>query len=98
MITATSPTDASREYAAAYSAHYQSRDLPHAFQLYRAVLVSHPNAPEAEYCRAQIQNITNNVVSKQDLLDVQLSLLLNHFGHDRPTVIESRRSPPSKVS
>ena len=93
-MNAIHSTDASREYAAAYFAHYRTRDLPRAFQLYRAILVSHPNALEADYSRMQIQNITNSVVSKQELLDAQVSLLLNHFGHDRSSVIESRRSNP----
>ena len=37
--------------------------------------------PEAEYSRVQIQNIVNAVVPKQELLDAQMELALNHFEH-----------------
>jgi hypothetical protein len=58
-------TQAGRQYAAAYAAHYTEHDLPMAMQLYRQVMASHPSDPEAEYSRFQIQNIVNAVVPKQ---------------------------------
>jgi hypothetical protein len=69
-------TEAAREYAAAYAKHYSERDLAMALQLYRKIIASHPSARQAEYSRAQVQNIGNAVVPKQELLDVQIELAL----------------------
>ena len=73
------PTEASRQYAAAYAAHYTERDLPLAFQLYKALMASHPSSQEANYAQMQVQNLINAVVPKQELLDAQIYLLLIHF-------------------
>ena len=81
MRNKTEPTEANREYATAYATHYTEHDLPAAMRLYKQVMVSHPNDPEAEYSRVQIQNIVNAVVPKQELLDAQMELALNHFEH-----------------
>jgi hypothetical protein len=48
-------------------------------RLYKQIMASHPSDPEAEYSRVQIQNIVNAVVPKQELLDAQMDLALNHF-------------------
>jgi hypothetical protein len=77
-------TDAGREYAAAYAAHYTAHDLPLALQLYKKVLASHPNAQEADYSRMQVQNIVNAVVPKQELLDAQMELVFGYFEHAGP--------------
>ena len=74
-------TEAGRQYAAAYAAHYTGRDLPVALQLYMKVMASHPAAKEAAYSRMQVQNIINTVVPKQELLDAQMELVLVHFEH-----------------
>ena len=74
-------TEANREYALAYAAHYTEHDLPSAMRLYRQVMGSHPSNPEAEYSRVQIQNIVNAVVPKQELLDAQMELALTYFEH-----------------
>lgn len=76
------PTEASRQYAAAYAAHYTGCDLPLAFQLYKALMASHPSTQEAEYARMQVQNLINTVVPKQELLDAQIERLLVHFEND----------------
>ena len=81
MRNKTEPTEANREYATAYATHYTEHDLPAAMRLYKQVMASHPNDPEAEYSRVQIQNIVNAVVPKQQLLDAQMELALNHFEH-----------------
>ena len=81
MKTKTELTEATREYAAAYAAHYTEHDLPSAMRLYRQVMGSHPSNPEAEYSRVQIQNIVNAVVPKQELLDAQMELALTYFEH-----------------
>ena len=79
MRNNTRLTKAGRQYAAAYAAHYAGRDLPAALQLYMKLLASHPGAQEAAYSRAQIQNIVNTVVPKQELLDAQIELALAHL-------------------
>jgi hypothetical protein len=53
MRNKTELTEANREYATAYAAHYTERDLPAAMRLYKQVMASHPNDPEAEYSRVQ---------------------------------------------
>lgn len=82
MRTETAPTEASRQYAAAYAAHYTGRDLPSALQLYQNLMASHPSAQEAGYARMQVQNIVNAVVPEPELLEAQIKLVLVHFEHD----------------
>ena len=71
-------------YAAAYTAHYSERDLAAALQLYRELIAERPNAPEAAYSRAQIQNIINAVVPAQELLDAQIALALVRLDGKEP--------------
>lgn len=73
------PTLASQEYAAAYAANYQRKEVSLALQLYSHVLKAYPAAPEAEYARMQIQNIVNAVVPKEELLDAQLDMAFAHM-------------------
>lgn len=82
------PTEAGRQYATAYAAHYSARDLPLALRLYQGLVASHLSAVEAGYARAQIQNIVNTVVPKQDLLDAQMKLLPAQFHRDHPAVTD----------
>lgn len=69
-------TDAGKQYAAAHTVHYATKDLHKAIELYREIIAEHPNSPEAGYSHAQIQNIAKSVVPKQELLDVQADLAL----------------------
>ena len=80
MKTEKELTEAGREYAAAYAAHYTDRDLPTALQLYLKVVSSHPGTKEAGYARAQAQNIINATVPDQELLDAQVELAVAHSG------------------
>lgn len=82
MRTETEPTEASRQYEAAYAAHYTGRDLPLALQLYEKLMASHPSAQEAAYARMQVQNIVNAVVPKPELMEAQIKLVRVHFEHD----------------
>lgn len=82
------PTEASRQYATAYAAHYSARDLPWALRLYQGLVASHPSAVEADYARTQIQNIVNSVVPRPDLLDAQLKLLPARFHRDDSAVTD----------
>ena len=84
MKNVTASTEAGREYAAAYAAHYKGHDLLMALQLYRKVMASHPGAKEADYSRMQVTNIVNTVVPKQELLDAQMELALAHLEHKGP--------------
>ena len=81
MRNKTEHTEAHRQYATAYAAHYTEHDLPAAMQLYKQIMASHPSDPEAEYSRVQIQNIVNSVVPKKELLDTQMELAVTHFEH-----------------
>jgi hypothetical protein len=96
MRTETEPTEANQQYAAAYAAHYTGRDLPLALQLYRKLMASHPSAQEAGYARMQVQNITNAVVPKQELLEAQIKLVLIHFEHDG--LLDVGRLPGTQLS
>ena len=93
MKNKSSLTDAGQAYAAAYNAHYTAHDFPLALQLYRKLLASHPDAPEADYSRMQVQNIVNAVVPKQELFDAQIDLVLARFEHDRPVDVDQFATP-----
>jgi len=78
-------TASGQAYAEAHAAHYSERNLAVALRLYRELIASRPNAPEAGYCRAQIQNIVNAVVPVPELLDAQIALALAQLGRKEPT-------------
>ena len=71
--------DAGREYAAAHAAQYVARDLPRALQLYKTLMASHPNTPEADYAWTQVGNIVNTVIPKHELQHAQMALAFAHF-------------------
>lgn len=79
MHDKTIPTDASKQYQAAYAEHYTTKDLYVALKLYRGVMAAHPNTKEAEYSRMQILNIANSVVPKQEVLTAQIDMALAHL-------------------
>ena len=79
MSIATELTEAGRDYAAAYAAHYSDHDLPAALELYLKVMSAHPGTKEAGYARSQAQNIINVTVPDQELLDVQVKLAVVRF-------------------
>jgi len=80
MTNDTQATEASRQYLAAYAAHYATKQLPEALELYKRIISDHPESPEAGYARAQVQNIVQSVVPKQALFDAELELALAHAG------------------
>jgi hypothetical protein len=84
MKNDTELAEPDRQYATAYAAHYTERDLPMALQLYMEVMASCPGTREADYARAQIQNIVTTVVPKQELLDAQIKLAFARFEHQGP--------------
>ena len=76
MRNDTGFTEAGQRYAAAYAAHYTTKDLHEAIDLYKGIMAAHPNTKEAEYSRTQILNIVQSVVPKQRHLDAQVELAL----------------------
>ena len=74
-------TETAQQYAAAYAAHYTERDLPGALRRYVNVIAAYPNEQEADFSRAQVQNIVNAVVPTQELFDAQVNLAAAHFAH-----------------
>lgn len=64
------------QYTEAYSAHYTERNPRRALQLYKQLMAFHPHSPEAAYSRAQVVNIVNSVVPRQELLDAQIDMAL----------------------
>jgi hypothetical protein len=83
-------TEASRQYAAAHAAHYETKDLREGLELYRGILAAHPDTQEAGYSRSQIQNIIKEVVPERELLEAQVGMAMAHFGGDRQ---QERRIP-----
>jgi len=69
-------TEAGKQYAEAYAAHYTTKNLHEALEHYQCVMATHPNTKEAEYSKTQIHNIVKSVVRKQMLLDTQVELAL----------------------
>ncbi len=76
MRNAIELTAADKQYAEAYAAHYTTKDLHKAIDLYKGITATHPNTKEADYSRTQIQNIVQSVVPKQMLLDAQVEMVL----------------------
>jgi hypothetical protein len=91
MRNDTELTEAGRQYASAYAAHYTGSKLLEALRLYRKVMEAHPDAQEAGYSRTQVQNIANAVVPKQEILDAQMELALAHLEQEDPR--DARRIP-----
>ena len=77
----TEMTEAGRHYAAAYNTHYKTKDLRKAFELYKDVMVDHPDTKEAGYSKSQIQNIVNAVVPKEERFETQMDLASAVFDH-----------------
>ena len=77
--TPTTPTTPGQQYSAAHIAHYVTKDLPRALEHYAAILADHPDSPEAGYSRAQVKNITNTVVPKDEIVASQLEMTRSHL-------------------
>jgi len=81
-------TAAGRQYAAAHAAHYATKDLHEALDLYRGVMVAHPSTPEAGYSRTQIDNIVKSVVPEEDLLAAHIALILACFEREETSDVQ----------
>lgn len=94
MTTESATSEAGRLYSAAYSAHYASKDLRRALELYWQISVEHPESEEARDARAQIENIVRAVVPEQVLFETQISCALEQFQDDgRPNGSRVRSVP-----
>jgi hypothetical protein len=69
-------TLAGRRYAAAHEAHYATKDLHEALELYKGVMAVHPDTQEAEYSRTQMHNIVKSVIPEQELLAANVDMTL----------------------
>ena len=83
MRNDTGLTEASQKYAAAYAAHYGTKDLREALEFYQGIVAAHPDTQEAGYSRSQIQNIIKEVVPEQELFEAQVDMAMVRFGGDR---------------
>jgi hypothetical protein len=83
MRNDTGLTEASQRYAAAYAAHYGTKDLRVALELYKGILAAHPDTQEAGYSRSQIHNIIKEVVPERELFEAQVGIAMARFGWDR---------------
>lgn len=90
----TGRTEASQQYAAAHTAHYETKDLRQALELYQGILAAHPDTQEAGYSRSQIQNIIKEVVPGRELFEAQVGMAMAHFAGDRE---QERRIPVTPV-
>jgi len=85
MDTQREPSAAERQYAAAHASHYGGRDPAAALRAYERIVTQHPEAPEAGYARAQIDNIVHQVVPAAELLAAKLELALRALRPDGAT-------------
>ena len=93
----TSQEKAVLQYAAAHAAHYKTKDLNEALELYSGVMTSHPDTHEAGYSRTQIQNIAKSLVPMQELLDAEKKLIRDYL-EEKSTPLVGPAPPESSVS
>lgn len=74
MADLEAPVTAGHQYDVAYDTHYSTGNLRQALALYEAILIAHPDAPEAGYATSQIRNIAERVVPSRQLLETQTAL------------------------
>ena len=75
------------EYATAHAAHYRTKDLTEALDLYTGIMAGHPDSQEAQYSRTQIQNIVRQLIPRQELLDSQVALARAHLDPHHPATV-----------
>lgn len=74
-------TGARQHYVTAHIAHYITKEMKEALQLYQGVMAEHPGTREAADSRTQIQNIAQSLVPEQELLAAQIKLTLARLDH-----------------
>jgi hypothetical protein len=98
MRNDTGLTEASRQYAAAHAAHYETKHLREALERYRGILAAHPDTQEAGYSRSQIHNIIKEVVPERELFEAEVGMAMAHFGGDRQQEIRIPVAPVIEAS
>ena len=88
MKNINSDTKAGKQYTTAHDAHYKTKELPKAFQLYRDIIADHPDTKEAGYSLSQVHNIVKDVVPKQEVMDALVAMALDHFERDVPSDVK----------
>ena len=73
------PDAPGQQYLAAHAAHYVSKDLRAALELYQSIVAQYPESQEAGYSRSQIGNNVHAVVPEQTLVETELHLALDHL-------------------
>jgi hypothetical protein len=76
-------TKARQQYAEAHAAHYETKNLREALELYKGILAAHPDTQEAGYSRSQVQNIIKEVVPKRELFEAEVEMAMAYFAGDR---------------
>ncbi len=71
--------EAGRRYREAYKAHYGTKELREALDLYKAVITAYPESVEAQYSRSQIHNIVKAVVPRKKIYEAEETLALAHL-------------------
>ena len=94
MKNINSDTKAGTQYTTAHDAHYKTKELPKAFQLYRDIIADHPDSKEAGYSLSQVHNIVKDVVPKQEVMDSLVAMTLDHFERDVPSDVKRLRDMP----
>ena len=90
-------TTVGQEYAAAYTAHYEEKNLHSALALYQGLVAAHPDTQEAGYSRSQIQNIVKAVVPRETLSEAHVDLATAHLlDGDLPDVTPVRVATPAQ--
>ena len=98
MKNDTGLTEASRQYAAAHAAHYETKDLREALELYQGILAAHPDSQEAGYSRSQIQNIIKEVVPERELFEAEVGMALAHFEREKSNAFEAGSGHDARVA
>lgn len=80
MTDSRESADAKKLYTSAHTQQYTKKNLRAALKLYRNIIVHHSDTQEAAFSRAQVQQIVNSAVPKQELLDAQMALAEKHLG------------------
>jgi hypothetical protein len=88
MKKATTVTEVSKRYGEAYAAHYKTKHLHEALDLYKGVIAAYPNTQEADFSGYQILNIVHDMVPKQELFDAQVALALAYFAKEEKPVVK----------
>lgn len=91
MNTEIKTRTAKQQYAQAYETHYTAKKLSEALGLYRDIMSNYPDSNEANYSQMQVLNIVKSEISKHDLFNAHVDLLLTHFKSDSP--IDETREP-----